>query len=105
MIVYLEFPVELRDCHQGMATLFEVSSRVRFFFFSNSFLVHVYVCSVCSYMCMHVEMYVHRLMFAQMRVSIYGHTYDDHRLKLMIFLDHPLLNSLRQGLSTEPRAS
>lgn len=47
MIVDLEFPVEVTDCHRGMTTLFEVSSRVNFFF--SSFLLHVYVCSVCSY--------------------------------------------------------
>ena len=37
---------------------------------------------VCVPMCMHVGLYVHILMCAQMHVSMYGHTYDEPRLKL-----------------------
>lgn len=40
MIVYLEFPVQVVDCHQVIAVVFEVSSIVKFFF---SFFFIVYM--------------------------------------------------------------
>lgn len=101
MAFSLEFPAEVTDYHQGMITLSEVSSRDNCFF--SSFLFHVYVFSVCSRMCMHVGLYEHILVCAQMHVSTHGHTCEEHRPKLVIFADRPLY-SLRQGLSVDPRA-
>lgn len=95
MIVYLEFPVQVVDCHQVIAAVFEVSSIVKFFFsfFSHCvYVVCVPVC-VCMFECICGHMCV-QCMWA----------YRDIKwLKWMAFLGYSPLSSLRWGLSVEPR--